>query len=219
MGNKTQNSKLKIQKDEKGLVYVFTGEGKGKTSAAIGTAVRAVGAGMKVGWVSWYKQDSWGLSELEPLQKLGVEMWLMGKGFHIESQNSKVKIQNENVKVKMVGIRSGGVVVDKATKKQHERAAREAVKKASEVMEKLQASGSKQQALLVLDEVNNAITDGLIDLTELIDLISKREATHIVITGRHAHKQIVEVADLVTECVKIKHPYDEGRLAVRGLDY
>jgi len=73
--------------------------------------------------------------------------------------------------------------------------------------------------VLILDEVNNAIVDGLIDLIDLIDLISKRGKTHIIITGRHASAELVEVADLVTEMKKIKHPFDQGKKAVRGLDY
>jgi cob(I)alamin adenosyltransferase len=73
--------------------------------------------------------------------------------------------------------------------------------------------------LLILDEVNNAVDDGLINLTDLIGLISNRKRTHIIITGRNARAGLVEAADLVTEMKKVKHPYDSGKLAIRGLDF
>ena len=68
----------------KGLMYVFTGEGKGKTSAALGVSLRAASEGMRVAWVSWYKQSSWGLSEVAGLEKLGVKVYMIGEGFMIK---------------------------------------------------------------------------------------------------------------------------------------
>lgn len=183
---------------KQGMIYVFTGDGKGKTSAALGTVMRAVGSGMKVAWVSWYKQKSWKLSELKPLKKLGVEVFLMGKGFRFEGRESRDLVD-------------GSKVVDKASEKEHKQASIEALKKAFELLEGMD--------VLVLDEVNNAVNEKLIDLTDLIDLISKRGKTHLILTGRNVDERVVGLADLVTECGKIKHPYDKGRLAVKGLDY
>jgi cob(I)alamin adenosyltransferase len=209
--------------ETKGLVYVFTGEGKGKTSAAIGGAVRAVGVGMRVVWIGFYKQASWKLSEVEPLKKLGVEVFLMGKGFHITND----KLQITNAKVKTAKVKTGQVVVDSASQEEHGRAAREALEKAKELLNNSKdktpsnpplVRGGKVD-LVILDEVNNAVKDGLIDLIDLIDLISKRKQTHLILTGRDAHPELVKLADLVTEMKKVKHPYDEGRLAVRGLDF
>jgi cob(I)alamin adenosyltransferase len=182
-----------------GLVYVFTGGGKGKTSAAVGTAIRAAGAGMRVGWVAFYKQESWKLSELDPLKRWGVQVYLMGKGFHLQNQAKSVK----------VGIDSR--VIDTATEAEHKQAAEEALMQAGKLI--------KDMDLLVLDEVNNAVDDHLIDLSDLTDLISKRKQTHLVLTGRDAKPEIVKIADLVTDMKKIKHPYDKGKLAVKGLDY
>ena len=71
----------------------------------------------------------------------------------------------------------------------------------------------------MLDEVNNAVHDKLIDLIDLINLISKRGKTHLILTGRNADKKMIELADLVTEMTKIKHPFDKGIKAVKGLDY
>jgi cob(I)alamin adenosyltransferase len=181
----------------KGLVYVFTGEGKGKTSAAIGTAVRAVGAGMRVGWIAFYKQASWKLSEREGLEKLGVQIYLLGKGFKIGK--------------KAVDLVGGAKAVDVASEEEHEAAAQAALKKAAELLGGVD--------LLVMDEVNNAVHDGLIEWSQLQRIISNRGKTHVVLTGRDACAELVETADLVTEMKKIKHPYDQGKLAVRGLDF
>lgn len=167
---------------KQGLVYVFTGDGKGKTSAALGVAVRAVCAGMKVGWVSWYKK------KVLPtrLDLVGLEMYAIGKGFY-----------------KLPG--------DKVMPEEHKQAAAAALKQAEKLL--------KTVDVLVLDEVNNAVSDKLINLKQVIDLINKRGKTHLILTGRNACPELVERADLVTECKKIKHPFDRGVKAVRGLDY
>ena len=167
---------------KKGLVYVFTGEGKGKTSAALGVAVRAVCAGMKVGWVSWYKE------KVLPtrLDLVGLEMYAMGKGFY-----------------KLPG--------DKVMPEEHKQAAAAALKQAEKLL--------KTVDVLVLDEVNNAVSDKLINLKQVIDLINKRGKTHLILTGRGACPELVEAADLVTEMKKVKHPFDRGIKAVKGLDY
>jgi len=73
--------------------------------------------------------------------------------------------------------------------------------------------------VLILDEANNAVKDKLIDLKYLTNLINKRGKTHLILTGRAACPELVERADLVTEMKKIKHPFDKGIKAVRGLDY
>ena len=166
-----------------GLVYVFTGDGKGKTSAALGVAVRAVCAGKKVGWGSWYKK------KVLPTRMFlagKLEMYAIGKGFY-----------------QLPG--------DKATPEEHKRAAAAALKQAEKLL--------KTVDVLVLDEVNNAVHDKLIDLIDLINLISKRGKTHLILTGRNADKKMIELADLVTEMTKIKHPFDKGIKAVKGLDY
>lgn len=216
--------------ERKGMVYVLTGEGKGKTSAAIGAAVRGVGAGWRVGWIGFYKQASWKLSEVEPLKKLGVEVYLMGKGFRLERQATSDMIQAKKIhgkEVKVARVGTSGVVVDAASEEEHRRAAGEALEKAKELLNNSKDKTPSNPPLLrggkvdliILDEVNNAVGDGLIDLIDLIDLISKRKQIHLILTGRDAHHELVKLADLVTEMRKVKHPYDEGKLAVRGLDF
>jgi cob(I)alamin adenosyltransferase len=165
----------------KGLVYVFTGEGKGKTSAALGVVVRALSHGMKVGWVSWYKQQI----PSARFFKKRVKMYALGKGFY-----------------RLPG--------DQASLKAHRQAAARALEQANSLI--------NQVEVLVLDEVNNAVKDKLIDLIGLIDLISKRGKTHLILTGRGADKEVIKLADLVTEMKKIKHPFDSGKKAVPGLD-
>lgn len=168
-----------------GLVYVFTGDGKGKTSAALGVAVRAASNGMKVGWVSWYKEKRWPISEMN-LKLKNLKMYWLGEGFY-------------------------KLPTDHASPDEHKLAATAALKKAEELLGKVD--------VLVLDEVNNAVSDKLIDLNHLTSLIAKRGETYIILTGRGASGIILEGADLVTEMKKIKHPFDKGLKAVRGLDY
>lgn len=167
---------------KQGLVYVFTGDGKGKTSSALGVAVRAASAGLKVGWVSWYKEKV--LPARFNIE--GVEMYAIGKGFY--------KLPE-----------------DHASPAEHKQAAVTALRQAEKLLKKVD--------VLVLDEVNNAVQDKLINLIDLINLISKRGKTHIILTGRNANKKIIELADLVTEMKKVKHPFDKGIKAVKGLDY
>ncbi|MBU1085506.1 MAG: cob(I)yrinic acid a,c-diamide adenosyltransferase [Candidatus Beckwithbacteria bacterium] len=169
---------------KQGLVYVFTGDGKGKTSAALGIAVRAVCNKMKVGWVSWYKEE---VLPSGSVLEGRVEMYVIGKGFY-----------------KLPG--------DKATPEEHKQAAKEALKKAEELI--------KRVDVLVMDEVVKAVADGLIEEKEVMRVLKNRGKTHVVLTGRGVTGSgLVTQADLVTECKKIKHPFDKGVKAVKGLDY
>ena len=174
------NSKL-------GLVYVFTGDGKGKTSAALGVAVRAASNGMRVGWVSWYKEKRWPIAE----HQIGTFI--------------------KNIKIYPLGSGFYHLPTDHASPKDHKDAAQNALKQAEKLLPKVD--------VLVLDEVNNAVKDKLINLNDLMDLISKRGKTHLILTGRGATRRVLVGADLVTECKKIKHPFDKGLKAVKGLDY
>jgi len=174
---------------KKGMIYVFTGEGKGKTSAALGVAVRAVCNGMKVGWMSWYKEESWPISEKNLPSRLdleGLEMYFIGKGFY--------KLPTDHV-----------------TEKEHKKAAEDGLKLAEKLI--------KRVDVLILDEINNAISDGLVEKNKVMDLLKKRGKIHVILTGRGASRSVLEVADLVTECKKIKHPFDKGVKAVKGLDF
>jgi len=169
------------------MVYLFTGEGKGKTSAALGTVVRAALVGMRVVIIQWYKERRWPIAEHKLTEKLkNIQIYPMGEGFY-------------------------RLPSDHATEKAHLAAAKEAWELAKEKI--------KETDVIVLDEVVNAIQDQLLEEREVLELLKNRGETHVILTGRGASKRLIEVADLVTECVKLKHPFDQGRMAVRGLDY
>lgn len=183
-----------------GLIYVFTGDGKGKTSAAIGMTTRALLIGKRVEWISFYKEESWGMAEKGLRERFeNLNMSFVGRGFWIGKKTAPVG-------------NKGHVVVDKASEEEHKAAAKAGLELAIELL-------TKKPFLFVLDEVINAVSEGLVESRGLVELLSKRGETHIVLTGRGLPKEIEELADLVTECKKIKHPYDTGKLAVSGLDF
>lgn len=207
-------------KRKTGLIYVFTGDGKGKTSAALGVAVRAVCAGLKVAWVAWYKEASWDIAEKRLSELIRIEMFFLGKGFHIKNDKFLISNAKSNSNDKMskaplkaAPLKSGGQVVDKATGYEHKQAARAALEKAQELVE------SQKYDVIVCDEINNALADELLTLKQVIDLLSLRGKTHLVLTGRNAPESIIRMADLVTEMRKIKHPYDKKIPAQKGLDF
>ncbi len=184
----------KTDPDTKGLVIVYTGSGKGKTSAALGNVFRALGHGWKVLVIQFFKGD-WPVvfGELESAKKHpNLEILQLGKGF-----------------VKIMG--------DKKPFKEHKIAAAEALKLAREKI------FSKKYDLVVLDEVNTAVDYldvKLIDLKDLVEIIKKKPAsTHLILTGRDAKKEIIDLADLVTEMKEIKHPFQKGIQAQKGIDY
>jgi cob(I)alamin adenosyltransferase len=179
----------KAKPSTKGLIIVYTGEGKGKTTAAMGLAVRAVGYGLKVGIIQFAKV--WFTGEKQTFEDLGVDFRQLGAGF--------VGILGENE--------------DKET---HRKAATEALGQAEEMML------SNKYQVVVLDEVIGCEVGGLLDKGSIVGLLAKKPAKlDMVLTGRHAETiaGLVEAADLVTEMKKIKHPYDAGILAKKGIDY
>lgn len=179
------------EKDEKiGLVLVNTGNGKGKTTAALGICVRAVGYDQKIAIVQFIK-GSWHYGELDGIKKLApnVELYQGGKGFV-------------------------GIVDDKLPREEHIKAAVESLNLAEELM----LSGKYN--ILILDELNVAVSLRLIDIKKVLELIEKKpEKMDIVITGRNAHKDLIDRADLVTEMKEIKHPFKKGIIAQKGIDY
>ncbi len=169
-----------------GLVMVFTGDGKGKTTAAIGTAVRACGHGMRVCMIQFIKGDRQ-TGEVKVAERLSpyFEILPLGRGF-----------------------------VGRGREGEHVRAAKEALRVAREKMV------SERYQILILDEVNNAISLGLIGLEELLNLIEdKPDDLHLILTGRDAHPAVIDRADLVTEMKDIKHPYRRGVRAQKGIDF
>lgn len=192
-----------------GLVYAFTGEGKGKTSVALGVATRSLLNGEKVVWVAFYKQESWGLSESKLKEKFpNLEMIFVGKGFRI------VNPDQTKGKVKLATVGASNKVIDTASEEEHKQASQDGL---AVVRQKL----IEQPFLLVMDEVLNAVSEGLLEEKEVMETLDNRGSTHVVLTGRSGEPttRLLEGSDLVTECKKIKHPYDLGKLAVKGLDF
>ncbi|HZT34526.1 MAG TPA: cob(I)yrinic acid a,c-diamide adenosyltransferase [Nitrososphaera sp.] len=171
-------------------VIVYTGKGKGKTTAALGIVLRAVGHGHKVGMIQFIKGE-WYYGELTSSKRLEpeFEMIAAGKGFV-------------------------GIIDDDHPIEEHQKAAREAV---GLVREKL-ASGTYD--VMILDEVNYAVKLNLVTVDDVLGIIAaKPDRTALVLTGNHAHEKVVEAADLVTEMREVKHPYQKGIKARKGVDF
>jgi cob(I)alamin adenosyltransferase len=173
----------------RGLIIVNTGPGKGKTTAAMGTALRAVGNGMKVLMLQFLK-GSWHYGELDAVQAFGDNFLMrqMGRGF----------------------VKVGGAETDPEDIRLVEAAWAEAEK---EIL-------SGQWDLVVLDEINYAIGYKMLDPLKVVETLKKKpEMVHVILTGRNAHPAIVEVADTVTEMREVKHAYQKGIEAQRGIEY
>ena len=176
-----------VEKNNKGMVQIFTGNGKGKTSAALGTVLRALGHGLKA-YIVFFMKGKYPYGEFSTLSKL------------------------PNVDVDSFGLRC---LTDRANINPEEiEQAKLAMSAAREAM----LSGNYN--LVVLDEVNVAVNFKLIELDEVVRLIGdKPQNVELILTGRYADARLIELADLVTEMVKIKHPYDKGVKARKGIEY
>ncbi len=173
----------------RGLIIVNTGPGKGKTTAAMGTALRAVGQGMRVLMLQFLK-GSWHYGELDAVQAFGDRfiMKQMGRGF--------VKVGSEKPDPEDVRM----------------------VEEAWVEAEKAILSG--EWDLVILDEINYAISYGMLDSARVASALMRKPAmVHVILTGRNAHPTIVELADTVTEMRQVKHAYEKGVMAQRGIEY
>jgi cob(I)alamin adenosyltransferase len=173
----------------RGLIIVNTGPGKGKTTAAMGTALRAVGQGMRVLMLQFLK-GSWHYGELDAVKAFGDKfvMKQLGRGF----------------------VKVGGAEPDPEDLKAVEDAWKESE----------QAILSGQWDLVVLDEINYAISYKMLDAERVADVLKRKpEMVHVILTGRNAHPAIVEIADTVTEMRQVKHAYEKGVMAQRGIEY
>ncbi|TXH06751.1 MAG: hypothetical protein E6R05_01145 [Candidatus Moraniibacteriota bacterium] len=135
-----------------------------------------------------------------------------GKGFRISNFDKKIMKAGKELKLATVG--DGAKVVDTASEEEHQLAAKLNLELAKEKLKE-----KPKPFLLVLDEILNAVSEGLLESKQVTELLNSRGDTHIVLTGRGLPKEIEDQVDLVTECKKIKHPYDSGKLAVSGLDF
>lgn len=173
----------------KGLLLINTGPGKGKTTAAMGTALRAVGYGMKVLMLQFLK-GSWHYGELDAVQAFGGNFILKqaGRGF----------------------VKVGGAETDPEDIRLVEAAWAEA----------REAIYSGEWDMVILDEINYAIGYGMLDAEVVAEaLLDRPEMVHVILTGRNADPRLIEIADTVTEMREVKHAYQKGILAQRGIEY
>lgn len=177
------------------VVVVYTGEGKGKTSAGLGLMVRALGVGHKVAFVQFIK--NWNVGEhdfierVNPLFKEQLTFFKGGKGFY-----------------------NAGELSSSASEDEHKNEAKATYDFA------YQAAISGDYDLVICDEINNAVNDGLLGLDDLKKIITdKKETTSLCLTGRSFPSNLIDSADIVTEMTKLRHHFDDKFLANPGIDY
>ncbi len=183
-------------KHKDSVVIVYSGEGKGKTSAALGLMVRALGNRWRVAFIQFIKY--WGVSEhvfirdIQPLYHDQLYFYKGGKGFY----------------------KAGDLSEQHITEAQHKEAARDTYKKA------LTCVSSGEYDLVICDEINNAIHDGLLSKQQLSRLMAARATrTSLCLTGRNFPQELLNHVDIASDMTKIKHHFDDMFVANKGIDY
>lgn len=172
---------------EKGLLMVHTGDGKGKTTAAIGLAIRAAGHGQRVCMIQFIK-GNWKYGEMEALKQFGdrIDLHVMGRGFTWASDDLNK---------------------DKAIAEKGWKLAREAIE-------------SRRYQLVILDELTYIVFYQMVDKGDVIECLRNRPAdVHVLVTGRGAFQDLIDIADMVTEMTPVKHHFDAGIKAQKGIEY
>jgi len=183
-------------KTKASVVIVYTGDSKGKTSASIGLMARALGNKWSVAYIQFIKHWTVGehvfIKDIEPIYGDQLFFYKGGKGFYNLGEISAANI----------------------TADEHRQAATETYKMA------LTAVTNGKYDLVVCDEINNAVHDGLLKVDDLKKLISSRhKKTSLCVTGRNYPDELVDIADIVTDMTKVKHHFDDKFLANKGIDY
>jgi cob(I)alamin adenosyltransferase len=183
-------------KTKESVVLVYTGDSKGKTSASLGLMVRALGNRWNVAYIQFIKY--WGVGEhvfirdITPLYKDQLHFYKGGKGFY----------------------NAGDLSAEFVSEDQHKQAAQETYDEA------LKCATSGKFDLVICDEINNAVHDGLLTKKQLAKLIGvKNEATSLCLTGRNFPKDLLETVDIATDMHKIKHHFDDKFIANKGIDF
>jgi cob(I)alamin adenosyltransferase len=183
-------------KTKDSVVIVYTGDSKGKTSASIGLMARALGNRWNVAFIQFIKY--WGVGEhvfirdIMPLFSDQLYFYKGGKGFY----------------------KAGELSADFISEDQHKQAAQETYDEA------LHAATSGKYDLVICDEINNAVNDGLLSVDQLRTLIAQRTpTTSLCLTGRNFPDELIELTDIATNMTKIKHHFDDKFLANKGIDY
>ena len=183
----TRQKMLASITEERGLLVVHTGKGKGKTTAAIGMVCRCVGHGMKIGIVQFVK-GAWTSAERTVLEKFPdlVDIRVMGEGFTWDTQDRARDI----------------------------RAAQKAWETAKTML------NDPTYSMILLDELNIVLRYDYLPVTEVVSVLTaKRPDLHVVVTGRNAKPELIDVADLVTDMTMVKHPFRDGVKAQKGIEF
>jgi len=173
------------------MIFVYTGNGKGKTTAAIGQGIRAEGQGKKVLLLQFIKSEGFFSGEEKIIRTFGTKFRLIkgGKGYV-------------------------GILGDKLDIKEHRKAAEETLKIAEKEIK------ARRADLIILDEINIALSLKLIKISDVLRIIKKAgKDLDIILTGRGAPRELIEIADLVTECREIKHYFKKNHSAKKGIEY
>ena len=183
-------------KTKESVVVVYTGDGKGKTSASLGLMARALGAGWKVAYIqfikSWKVNEHVFIDQIKPIFKSHLFFYKGGAGFYNAGELSAKNI----------------------SEKEHKETARETFEQA------YKKATSGEFDLVICDEINNAVNDGLLDENDLKEIILNRNPkTSLCLTGRNYPDNLMKLADIATNMTKIKHHFDDKYLANSGIDF
>ncbi|HCE2690402.1 cob(I)yrinic acid a,c-diamide adenosyltransferase [Vibrio parahaemolyticus] len=179
------DAKIAAAQEEKGLLLIITGNGKGKSTSGFGTIARAVGHGLKCS-VAQFIKGTWDNGERNLLEKLGVEFQIMATGFTWETQNKTADTEAAQLVWK-------------------------------ECKRMLQDDSID---VILFDELTYMVSYGYIDLDEVVEALNNRpKMQSVVITGRGAHRTLIEMADTVSEVKNVKHAFESGVKALKGVDW
>lgn len=179
------DAKIAAAQEEKGLLLIITGNGKGKSTSGFGTIARAVGHGLKCS-VAQFIKGTWDNGERNLLEKLGVEFQVMATGFTWETQNKSADTEAAQLVWQECKRMLGDESID----------------------------------VVLFDELTYMVSYGYIDLDEVIEALNSRpKMQSVVITGRGAHRTLIEMADTVSEVKNVKHAFESGVKALKGVDW
>ncbi|TMX39706.1 cob(I)yrinic acid a,c-diamide adenosyltransferase [Vibrio rotiferianus] len=179
------DAKIAAAQEEKGLLLIITGNGKGKSTSGFGTIARAVGHGLKCS-VAQFIKGTWDNGERNLLEKLGVEFQVMATGFTWETQNKTADTEA----AQLVWQECKRMLTDESID------------------------------VILFDELTYMVSYGYIDLDEVVEALNNRpKMQSVVITGRGAHRILIEMADTVSEVKNVKHAFESGVKALKGVDW
>ncbi|WP_159738222.1 cob(I)yrinic acid a,c-diamide adenosyltransferase [Vibrio atypicus] len=179
------DAKIAAAQEEKGLLLIITGNGKGKSTSGFGTVARAVGHGLKCS-VAQFIKGTWDNGERNLLEKLGVEFQVMATGFTWETQNKSADTES----AQLVWQECKRMLQDESID------------------------------VVLFDELTYMVSYGYIELDEVVEALNNRpKMQSVVITGRGAHRTLIEMADTVSEVKNVKHAFESGVKALKGVDW